>query len=124
MGFMTSTSKTWLFFLPLLLSCFALGAIIFDLKHPTQKTDTCRFMGRGKQVESIANKATWLYGKGGKPENNIALECKTLGPVLLNEMVPVPIQEEQAITLNSNHYRWLPTRYHLNLKVINPTDGN
>jgi hypothetical protein len=92
---------------------------ITDLKSPQTLEDKCMMIGQGEQVGQFINKAKWLYGKNGKPENNIALACKQLGAIMLNDELLLPAKNGQQFELVQKSYHYLPNRYHLYLPVNN-----
>jgi hypothetical protein len=115
--------KLVLMFLPLLIAVLGLIVIIGDLKHPVVSRDQCLLVGRGKAVTEFKTHAHLLYSRSGRWQDDIGLQCKTMGNVLINDDVPLPLKPGQHVEVITKRYHYLPTRYYTNLIVINPNEA-
>lgn len=93
---------------------------MYDLKHPVIQNDRCEFYGKGKAIASFKATTKMLYNATGKPENDIALQCQALGAVTFNDDSLLPVQNGQPVQLSIRQFRYLPTRYHIQLPVVSP----
>jgi hypothetical protein len=92
---------------------------ILDLKHPKISEDTCYFVGQGLLLGDWKTKATKLYSIDGRPTHDIGLSCRIQGPVWLNDELIYPPRKGQPLKLVTTQYQALPTRYRLELPVVN-----
>lgn len=121
---MSSRQKLLLMFVPLLLAFLILAIVIDDLKHPTIRFDQCRLVGRGLSVQAFKQEARLLYTSSGKPEDDLGLQCDTLGSVVVNEDVPLPPQPEKSVHITIKTFKYLPTRYYVSVPVVNPDEAD
>lgn len=112
-----------LMFLVFLVGFSALGLIIADLKHPEITYDSCRFVGRGAEIAPFTAQAIRLGSPSGQAQDDFGFACKKQGDIVINSPVPVPPQPQQHVSLQIRDYQYLPTRYNLSVKVINPTEA-
>lgn len=113
----------WMF-VPLAAAFIGLTVAIVDLKHGTEQTDTCQYVGRGHAIQAFKAEAQELYRRSGKPEDDIALSCKALGKVTFNDDAPLPAQLGQPVQVTVRDYHYFPTRYYVELPVIDaPTEN-
>lgn len=121
---MNRNIKLTLMFTPLILGFLGLGFIIDDLKHPQRSADKCQLVGRGRSLAGFKTDARVLYKVSEQPEYDIGLHCNTLGNVVVNDLAPLPIKQGEPIAMKIRNYHYLPTRYQIELPVINAEDPN
>ncbi len=117
-------SRRWMgLFILLGLALVGLAWAIVDLKHPDVSVVQCDLKGRGASVQQFKASARVLYTRSGKTQDDIALTCPGMGNVVINDDLPLPLEEHKPVQLTQKQYRLLPDRYQLSVPVINPNQG-
>ncbi len=115
--------KLFWMFSPLVLAFGLLGLGINDMKHPVTNKDSCHYVGRGGSIKAFKAQARTLITSSGKEIDDIGLQCKDLGKVLINQNLMLPVKPGHPISLTRKQYQYLPDRYYIQVPVINPDEA-
>jgi len=106
-------------FTPLLIGFVGLFIGINDLKHPVINHDQCVLVGRGLSLKDFKTHAKTLYVRQGEDENDLGFHCQKKGDIVINDEIPLPLQEGKLITLTDKQFKYFPQRYYLEIPVVN-----
>lgn len=112
-------TKLMMMFAPIILGFILAGIAIDDLKHPQVTQDSCVLAGRGLSIQPFRRTARELYSQGGPPEQDIAFQCRSFGPVVINDLIPFALNPDKPVALIEKRFHYLPTRYSVSLNILN-----
>jgi hypothetical protein len=98
-------------------------ALAYDATHPVITEDACTVVAVGTPVTALREGYKMLYRNGSNPLHDVALRCKTQGPLWLNEAQPfgVSTAKGQPASLRIKRYHWLPLQQHVQVgQIITP----
>jgi hypothetical protein len=107
----------------LLLTLIMVVALVFtlvlanDATHPTLRQDTCGVTATGAAVNGYKGHYQLLYRNGSNPLHDVALNCKTMGHIWLNDPPPPgfpPATGAQA-HIKTKTYQFLPKQWRITL---------
>jgi hypothetical protein len=102
------------------LMCIALVLTLVlanDATHPVLIDDTCGVTATGPSVAAYKTQYQLLYQNGSNPLHDVALDCKRLGKIWLNEPPPPgfpPAAGKQA-HIKTKTYHYLPKQWRITL---------
>lgn len=112
-------TKLFLMFAPLLALFAGLVVMVDDMRNPAVENDQCVIMATGVEASRDQSQGHYIYRQSGSQLNDVSLQCKRLGTLLLNDthLFLHPIKKGQAVSISHKEYRLLPERWLVNVRT-------
>lgn len=123
----TRTKLFWMFF-PLLLMLGGVALVITDLKHPQVHRENCQVLGTGRSMASYKTLHNVVMSDGSADVNDIGFRCPQWGVIIINdqEILPRTYPTSAAsgrtaeIVLKQFHY--LPDHWRVHIPTLNDSE--
>lgn len=106
-----SSSRKWMWMTGLLVGCvICLVIAVLDLKNPRTEQFACHVVGTGEDVSIYLTRYPMLYHSGASHLYDVALSCKGMGMVLLNDTDAFQngLDEGDPAVLTVKRYHFMP----------------